>query len=68
MVKHEELEDLYGPLAAHREHNPGRAYHTAWQSHGFPLGTPCVSHCLPRLLASHEFTHPAGWTQRPLFR
>jgi hypothetical protein len=22
MVKHEELEDLYGPLAAHREHNP----------------------------------------------
>jgi hypothetical protein len=25
MVKHEELEDLYGPLAAHREHNQGRA-------------------------------------------
>jgi len=23
VVKHEELEDLYGPLAAHREHNPG---------------------------------------------
>ncbi len=53
MVKHEELEDLYGPLAVHREHHPGArityrlaksrltTWHTVYQPLlASPLGHP----------------------------